>query len=55
MKVLIRDVSVTFKGHGPGLRALDRVSLEVEASNTPAAASSEKTLWDAGVTRPASA
>jgi NitT/TauT family transport system ATP-binding protein len=30
-KVLIRDVSVTFKGHGAGLLALDRVSLEVEA------------------------
>ncbi len=41
MKVLIRDVSVTFKGHGPGLRALDRVSLEVEASNTPRAARSD--------------
>ena len=41
MKVLIRDVSVTFKGHEPGLRALDRVSLEVEASNTPRAARSD--------------
>jgi len=30
-KVLIRDVSVVFDGHGGGLRALDRVSLEVAA------------------------
>lgn len=29
-KVRIRDVSVVFKGRGPGLLALDRVSLDVE-------------------------
>ncbi|MBI4591640.1 MAG: ABC transporter ATP-binding protein [Candidatus Rokubacteria bacterium] len=30
-KVLIREVSVVFKGRGSGLLALDRVSLEIEA------------------------